>query len=174
VQANRESKPVGKKCARKSWTFNYSQQSTCLSGDSLRPAKKIIGGLHVRASENSCHNSERAVAPLSMPQHRIYVCERKEVKFYDPGSGLAEIFALAWVFIALVIGEVGLYILRWFTLGFDYARNGFGPSTGCASPSCKPRVFLKNELSARGRHHHSFPQGGVDYQPRGNSGNSVS
>jgi hypothetical protein len=67
----------------------------------------------------------------------------------NPGSGLAEIFALAWAFIALVIGEVGLNILRWFTLGFDYAGNGFGPSTGCASPSCKPRVFLKNELSAR-------------------------
>jgi hypothetical protein len=90
--------------------------------------------------------------------------------FFDDAGGLAEIFALAWVFIALVIGKVGLNILRWFTLGFDYAGNGFGPSTGCASPSCKPRVFLKNELSARRCHRHSFPQAGVDYQPRGNSG----
>src|SRR5216684_5336244 len=83
--------------------------------------------------------------------------------FDDPGSGLAEIFALTWVFIALVIGEVGLNILRWFTLGFDYAGNRFGPSTGCAGPSCKPRVFLKNELSARRCHDDSFPQAGVDY-----------
>ncbi len=85
--------------------------------------------------------------------------------FDDPGSGLAEILSLAWVFIALVIGEVGLNILRWFTLGFDYAGNGFGPSTGCAGPSCKPRVLLKNELSRRRCHDHSFPQAGVDYQP---------
>jgi hypothetical protein len=83
---------------------------------------------------------------------------------YDPGSGLAEIFALTWVFIALVIGKVGLNILRWFTLGFDYAGNGLGPSTGCAGPSCKLRVLLKNELSARRCHDHSFPQAGGDYQ----------
>jgi len=77
---------------------------------------------------------------------------------------LAEIFALAWVFIAFVISEVGLDVVRWFTLGFDYAGNGFGPSTGCAGPSRKPRVFLKNELTASRSHDHSFPQAGVDYQ----------
>ena len=64
--------------------------------------------------------------------------------FDDTGSALPEIFALAWVFIALVIGEVGLNLLRclrWFTLGFDYAGNGFGPSTGCAGPFVNLRFF---------------------------------
>jgi hypothetical protein len=87
-----------------------------------------------------------------VPKHGgILLAAWREVKFDDAG-GLAEIFALAWVFIALVIGEVGLNILRWFTLGFDYAGNGFRPSTGCAGPSCKPRVFLKTEPSARRCH----------------------
>jgi hypothetical protein len=100
-----------------------------------------------------------------VPKHGgILLAAWREVKFDDAG-GLAEIFALAWVFIALVIGEVGLNILRWFTLGFDYAGNGFRPSTGCAGPSCKPRVFLKTEPSARRCHDDSFPQAGVDYQP---------
>jgi hypothetical protein len=93
------------------------------------------------------------------PCPSIVSCERKEVKFYDPGSGLAEIFALAWVFIALVIGEVGLNILRWFTFGFDYAGNRLRPSTCSAGPSCKPRVFLKIELSARRCHDGQFPTG---------------
>jgi hypothetical protein len=73
---------------------------------------------------------------------------------YDPCSGLAEVLDFSRVFGTIVIGKVGLNISGWFTLGFDYAGNGFGPSTGCASPSCKSRVFLKNELP--GCHEYKF------------------
>jgi hypothetical protein len=72
-------------------------------------------------------------------------------------AGLAEVLVLTRVFGTVVIGKVGLNIPPWFPLRLDYAGNGFGPSTGCAGPSCKSRVFLKNELPVSRRHECKFP-----------------
>jgi hypothetical protein len=76
---------------------------------------------------------------------------------YDPCSGLAEVLALTRVFGTVVIGKVGLDVPPWFLLRLDYAGNGFGPTTGCAGPSSKSRVFLKNELSGSRLHEYKFP-----------------
>ena len=84
---------------------------------------------------------------------------------YDPCSGLAEVLALTRVFGTVVIGKVGLNIPPWFPLRLDYAGNGFGPSTGCAGPSCKSRVFLKNELPVSRRHECKFPNDRTWTQP---------
>jgi hypothetical protein len=54
-----------------------------------------------------------------------------------PCSGLAEILMLAWVFGAIVIGEVRFNILWQIPLGFYY------PPARCTEPSCKLSTFVE-------------------------------